>query len=337
MKTKTILYIGNDLSVHTSYTTSMDVLTEELVKGKFKILKASSKLNIIKRFIDILYNVWRNKDNIDYLLIDTFSSKYFYIVYLVSILAKYYNLKYIPILRGGDLPSRIKKSRKLANFIFSNAYKNVAPSNYLKQAFEQQGYVTDFIPNILKIENYEFIERKNPEPKILWVRAFRELYNPSMAIEVLKLVKIKYPEAVLCMVGPEKDNSIVQVKELVDKYNLKESVEFTGVLNNKDWVKKSKNFDVFINTTNFDNTPVSVMEAMALGLFVVSTNAGGMPFLIDNGQEGVLVEKNDAQAMADAIVSTIENKPMDLCNNARLKAESFSSENVMKQWNAILS
>ncbi|WP_152287191.1 glycosyltransferase family 4 protein [Flavicella marina] len=337
MKTKNILYIGNDLSKHTSYVTAMDVLSEALTKQGFQVEKSSDELSKFKRFYKMICSVGKYRNSIDYVLIDVFSTSYFYIVFVISMLCNFFGLKYITILHGGDLPARIEKSKKFSKRIFKNSFRNIAPSNYLKQAFERQGYLTDFIPNILKIENYEFIERKNPEPKILWVRAFRELYNPSMAIEVLNLVKIKYPETVLCMVGPEKDSSIDKVKELVHKYDLKESVEFTGVLHNKEWVKKSKDFDIFINTTNFDNTPVSVMEAMALGLFVVSTNAGGMPFLIDNGQEGVLVEKNDARSMADAIVSIIENKPMDLCNNARKKAESFSAENVMKQWNAILS
>ena len=85
-------------------------------------------------------------------------------------------------------------------------------------------------------------------------------------------------DATLAMIGPDVDGSLTKVKDLARKKNL--DVNFTGKLSKPEWINYSKDFNVFINTTNFDNTPVSVIEAMALGLPVVSTNVGGMPFLI---------------------------------------------------------
>ena len=67
-------------------------------------------------------------------------------------------------------------------------------------------------------------------------------------------------------------------------------MNFTGKLSKQEWRDLSKDYNVFINTTNFDNTPVSVIEAMALGIPVVSTNVGGLPFLITDKVDGVLVE-----------------------------------------------
>ena len=336
MKNKMVLYIGNDLSKHTSYVTAMDVLSDALENQNFDIIKSSDELSKIKRFYKMIQCVWKFRKITDFVLIDVFSTSYFYLVYVISILCRLYKLKYITILHGGDLPTRINKFKHLSNQVFSNSYANIAPSFYLKNAFEEHGYATIFIPNVLNIYRYPYLERKHPNPKILWVRAFRELYNPRMAIEVLHNVKKKYPNTTLCMVGPEKDNSILKVKKMVAKYELEDSVEYTGVMKNSEWIKKSVEFDIFINTTNFDNTPVSVMEAMALGLYVVSTNAGGMPFLIEHSKDGLLVEKNDVIAMTNYINEIIERPPVSMTYSARQKAESFSSENVMKKWNEIL-
>ena len=220
--------------------------------------------------------------------------------------------------------------------IFNHSYKNVAPSNYLKTAFEEQGYAVDYIPNILEIDRYQFKTREELNPKLLWVRAFKHLYNPMLAIEVLLLLKEKFPKATLCMIGPAKDNSFDQVKNKVKTLGLENDVEFTGVLSKEDWHKKAEDCDIFINTTNFDNTPVSVMEAMALGLPVVSTDVGGMPFLIESGVDGILVGKENAEVMSNEISKLVESNNVGISKKAREKAESFAWKNVKKKWYQIL-
>jgi len=334
MKIK-VLYIGNNLVKKTKYNTSMEVLSRLLTKENISIIKSSNKTNKLFRILAMCFSVIKNR-KVAYLLIDTFSTSNFYFALATSQIARILKIKYIPILRGGNLPHRLDTSKDLSKLVFKNSYKNIAPSNYLKTEFEKRGYKTDFIPNILEIENYQFKERNPLQPKILWVRAFKYLYNPMMAIEVLKIVKEKYSKVTLCMVGPQTDDSFIATKQLVKKYGLEQSVEFTGVLPKEEWHQKSKEFDVFINTTNFDNTPVSVMEAMALGLPVVSTNVGGMPYLLENNVDGILVDKENPQQMAAAIIKMVEENNPLLAKNARKKAESFGWNVVREKWLAIL-
>jgi glycosyltransferase involved in cell wall biosynthesis len=314
----------------------METLSKLLIKEKYKVYKSSSKINKIIRLLDMCFAVVKSRNKVDYILIDTFSTINFYYAFVVSQLARILNIKYIPILHGGDLPKRIKKSKWMSNLIFNHSYKNIAPSNYLKSEFEKRNYTTSFIPNILEIEKYDFVKRNALSPKLLWVRAFRHLYNPILAIEVLNLLKKEYPKAILCMIGPVKDDSFEVTKELVKKHKLEDSVEFTGVLSKEKWHNKSKDFDIFINTTNFDNTPVSVMEAMALGLTIVSTNVGGLPYLIDNNVEGVLIDKNNPEQMTKAIIKLLKEENKELSINAREKAESFGWGIVKEKWLSIL-
>lgn len=143
--------------------------------------------------------------------------------------------------------------------------------------------------------------------------------------------------ASLCMVGPVIDNSFQEVKDLAA--TLEVDIEFTGKLTKQEWIELSQDYNIFINTTNVDNTPVSVIEAMALGLPVVSTNVGGMPFLIQNKVHGLLVEKNNVDAMVEAIVTVIQstNERVKIIKNARLLAESFDWERVKNAWKKVLA
>jgi glycosyltransferase involved in cell wall biosynthesis len=337
MKHKRILYIGNNLAGKTKYNSTIIVLSTLLKSEGFLVSISSDKTNKLLRLMHMCFSFMKYRNKVDYVLIDTFSTINFYYALIISQLARFFNIRYIPILHGGNLPERLEQNPFLSNLIFKYSYKNVAPSDYLKSSFEIKGYETMFIPNILEIENYNFKNRKHFEPKLFWVRAFKEIYNPTLAIKVLNLLKEEYPKAKLCMVGPFVDDSYSQCLKLISELKLESSVEFTDVLLKEDWHKKSEDFDVFINTTNFDNTPVSVMEAMALGLTIVSTNVGGMPFLINDKSDGLLVDKNNAEQMTNAITEILKNNNLELAQNARKKVESFDWSIVRNKWLAILN
>ncbi|WP_341220827.1 glycosyltransferase family 4 protein [Polaribacter atrinae] len=336
MRDKKILYIGNNLTKKTKYNSTLMVLSSLLRQEGFLVTVSSDKTNKLVRLIDMCFSLLKNIRKTDYVLIDTFSTINFYYALIISQLSRLFKLKYIPILHGGNLPIRLDKNPLFCDLIFKNSYKNIAPSNYLKSAFEKKGYETMFIPNIVEIENYNFKLRRSLEPKLFWVRAFKEIYNPTLAIKVLDVLKKEYPKAKLCMVGPFVDTSYTDCVKLVSELKLENSVEFTGVLLKEDWHKKSQEFDVFINTTNFDNTPVSVMEAMALGLPIVTTNVGGIPFLIDDKIDGLLVSKANVEEMADAIITILNNTFPNLSIKAREKVTHFSWENNKEKWFQIL-
>ena len=85
--------------------------------------------------------------------------------------------------------------------------------------------------------------------------------------------------------------------------------------------------------------PVSVIEAMALGFPVVSTNVGGMSFMIEDNVDGLLVNKDDETGMTSAIIQLINNpkKTEKMINIARKKAEKFDWNNVKLKWLELLS
>lgn len=338
MKKKRLLYIGNNLISKTGYPTTIDTLSSLFEKEGYIVFKSSNKKNKVLRLLDMFWSVLKNVFKIDYILIDTYSTSNFYYAFFISQLARLLNKKYIIILHGGNLPFRLEKSKWFSNLIFFNSYKNIAPSAYLKTEFEKKDYVVDYIPNVISIKNYSFKERKIEEPKLLFVRAFASIYNPKMAIDVLYYLKKEYPKSKLCMIGPDRDGSKSEIEKYIKEMGLESNVEITGVLSKKEWHSKSSFFNIFINTTNFDNTPVSVIEGMALGLPVVSTNVGGIPYLIKNNHDGLLVEKKDSLAMVEKIKFLINNPKIveDLTINARGKVEKYDWEIVKHSWKKIL-
>lgn len=316
--------------------TTIDTLSKKLQEEGFSITTTSSKKNQIVRLFDMMFSVLKNY-KVNYVLIDTYSTSAFWYAFFVSQLCRFLKIKYIPILHGGNLPFRLDNSPKLTKMIFNHSHINVAPSNYLLSEFKKRGFEnTIHIPNSIDVSNYTFKLRDKIEPKLLWVRAFAFIYNPKMAIDILSKIKINYPEATLCMVGPDKDGSLEVTKKYANE--LKLDVDFTGKLTKGEWCKLASSYDIFINTTNFDNTPVSVIEAMSLGLPIVSTNVGGLPYLIENNNTGLLVDANNFEKMVEAVEKLLQDVELThrLSNNARLMAEKFDWSQVKKEWINVL-
>lgn len=332
-----LLYLGNRLSKHGFNKTTIETLGLQLEQEGFAVFYASNKKSFPLRLLDMMWSVINYRKQVSYLLIDTYSTKAFWYAFLCSQLARFFNIKYIPILHGGDLPNRLKKNPMFCRMLFSNAYKNVAPSDYLKQAFEKEGFKNVIhIPNTIEIEKYEFKLRTELTPNLLWVRAFASIYNPKMAVKVLQQLQEQYPSATLTMVGPDKDGSLQTTKDFAKSLGI--TVNFSGQLTKEEWWELASKHDIFINTTHFDNTPVSVMEAMALGLPVISTKVGGIPYLLTNHQNALLVNDNDVTAMTNAVCGLLKSQEnaAELALNARSFIGQMDWKEVKKSWNFLL-
>ena len=286
----------------------------------------------------MLWLVYRNRKTTDYVIIDTYSTQNFWYADIVGRLCQKLNLNYLPILHGGELPARLERSPKASKKLFGKAFLNVAPSLYMKTLFQQKGFTkVRYIPNSISLSDYIYIERNDLRPKLLWVRSFADIYNPLQALKVLELLLPEYPDAELCMIGPKKDDSWKDCIRYAKLHRL--PVRFPGRLNKESWTALSEEYDIFLNTTNIDNTPVSVIEAMALGLPVVSTKVGGLPYLISADIDGIMVPPNDPERMASAVKNILQDPQRSVRRTgaARKKVEAFDWERVKEMWISVLS
>jgi glycosyltransferase involved in cell wall biosynthesis len=335
---KSLLYIGNKLTIHGNTATSIDTLGKLLEDEGFKVYYASSKKNKTLRLFDMILTCLQKVNKVDYVFIDVYSTQNFWFALITSQICRIFNCKYIAKLHGGNLPNRLEKNPYLSDLIFKNAYKITAPSEYLMSFFTEK-YSSNliYIPNTIEIENYNFLNRKIDCPKLLWVRSLATIYNPKMAIQVFSEIKKEYPNAILTMVGPDKNNLLESLISYSTDLNVE--VNFTGLLSKEEWITLSESYNIFINTTHFDNTPVSLIEAMALGLPVISTNVGGIPYLIDNNLNGLLVDDDNVEQMVDAIKKITNDTLLKdkIALNARKKVEKFNWDIVKKEWIEILN
>ena len=328
-----LLYIGNKLSDHGYTSTSIETLGSFLEAEGFTVFYASSQKNIVLRMLEMVFATLKYAKKVDYVLIDTYSTKNFWYAFIIAQICRLLRVKYIPKLHGGDLPNRLQKSLYWCDLIFKNAYQNIAPSPYLFEAFKDKGYQNLIhIPNSIELEKYDFQTRKFDVPRILWVRSFSQIYNPILAVKVLIALKKQFPTAELCMVGPKKDESFDATVAFAKEHNV--AVTFTGKLTKSEWADLSKSYNLFLNTTHFDNTPVSVIEAMALGLPVVSTNVGGIPFLLQHEKNALLVADNNLEAMVYQIERLFSEPELTdvLVANAYNLVKGFDWNVIRKQW-----
>lgn len=315
-------------------------LAYELSRNGWAVITTSDKEDRFQRLRDIFMTVIKRRNDYQIAQVDVYSDMAFIWAEMSCILMKLLQKKIILTLHGGNLPAFSQQHALRVKNLLNLAHTITAPSEYLKEAMTNFRRDILLVPNPLNIRQYPFLLREEPKPKFVWLRAFHDIYNPELAIKAFSELIINFPQAHLFMIGPDKgDGSYQRTAEFAENYNIQDCVELiTGIPKSEVplWLNKG---DIFLNTTNVDNTPVSVMEAMACGLCVVSTNVGGLPYLIDNEKDGLLVSPNDPVSMANAVRRIILEPGLGsrISQEARNKVLSFDWANIFPIWDQLLS
>ncbi|NGZ87101.1 glycosyltransferase [Duganella aceris] len=212
--------------------------------------------------------------------------------------------------RGGEAPAFLAHSARLVGFSLRRAHAVIVPSAYLAREFAQYGVTPQIVPNIVDLQRF-FPPPARPalqptrRAAILIARHLEPLYDHATALNAFVLVRRALPHArlTICGEGPELARLQARVKALM----LQASVQFTGKVQNTDMAALYRKTDLLLNPSLADNMPISVLEAWASGVPVVSTDVGGVPDLVRNGVDGLLVSPGDADGMARAMLSLLKD------------------------------
>lgn len=238
-------------------------------------------------------------------------------------------------LHGGGLAELALQQPARFAATLGRAAAVVAPSPFLSGVASRAGVGADIeeIPNALDLPHHPAADPGPPaRPAIVWLRAFHEVYRPWIAIEVLARVRRRHPGARLSMVGPDKgDGSLERCRERLAALDLGEAVEILGPVAKADVPEALRRGDVFLNTSALDNAPVSVIEAMACGLAVVSTDAGGLPSLLEDGVDALLAPVDDADALADRVLRILDDPSLA----ARVRTTALE-RSAARDWSVVL-
>ena len=123
---KRLLYIGNKLSAHGYTPTSIETLGSFFADEGYSMVYASAQKNQLIRFLDMGWIVFKNRTEVDYVIIDTYSTFSFWYAFMVSQLCRLFAIKYIPILHGGNLPHRLDRTPVACKMLLLHSYKNIA-------------------------------------------------------------------------------------------------------------------------------------------------------------------------------------------------------------------
>ncbi len=336
---KTVLIVGNFLSAAGYNRSFCEDLAERLRAARWSVITTSCKPNRLVRLMDMVTTAWRRRNEYEVAQVDVFSGPAFFWAEAVCWILRKADKPYILTLHGGNLPQFARRYPRRVSNLLNSAAAVTTPSRYLLE--QMKAYRSDILllPNAIDLSRYRFRLRQRAQPRLIWLRAFHSIYNPTLAPWMLAQLASDFPDIHLIMVGPDKgDGSLQKTLQVTEKLGLSSRITFPGGVPKSavpEWLDKG---DIFINTTNVDNTPVSVIEAMACGLCVVSTNVGGIPYLLEHEKDALLVPANDAEAMAKAVhrILTESGLTEHLSSNARKKAEQFDWSAVLPQWDRLL-
>lgn len=333
-----LLMVGNFLSSTRRYRLVGEELAAHLEQRGWTVLTTSDKPQRPLRLLDMVASAWRWRHRYTVAQVDVYSGSAFLWAEAACFTLRRAHKPYVLTLHGGELPSFARRRPRRVRALLRSAAAVTAPSSYLLQQLAPYRDGLQLLPNAIELGAYEFRLRRTVWPDLLWLRAFHAIYNPPLAVEVLARLERDVPACRLTMIGPERDDSLRRSRDAATRLGVTDRVTFVGGVAKSDvpqWMSRS---DILINTTNADNTPISVLEAMASGLCVVSTAVGGIPYLLEDGTDALLVPPNDADAMAAAVhrILTEPGLAEQLSTNARAKAMRHDWSVVLPQWEDLL-
>ena len=235
--------------------------------------------------------------------------------------------------RSGEAPDHLRRS-PVARTILRHVDRNVVPSRFLKDVFTPYGIDAEVIPNIVDVDRFAFRLRDPLRPRILSTRNFESLYNVACTLRAFAAVRREFPDATLTLVGGGSAES--SLRALAVELGLRDGVDvvFVGRVAPEVIWRYYANADIYLQTPDIDNMPASVLEAFASGCVVVSTDAGGVPAVVTDEVDGLLVSCGDDRQAAAQIVRLLRNPSLahGLAVRARTNCEHYRWKAVREQW-----
>ncbi len=330
-----VLIVGNFLSEFAGGWGVCESLAAELRGRGFDVITASGRRSRIARLADMMGTAWRRRRDYDVAQVDVYSGPAFTWAEAVCWTLRRAGKPYVLTLHGGNLPAFARRWPGRVARLLRTAGAVTSPSGYLRDGLSTWRSDIRVVPNALAIQEYPFRLRTPARPSIAWLRAFGRLYNPVLAVRALARLATRVPEAALAMRGADRgDGSLEDARSESLGGAAAGRVEIGGPVSKREVPSWLEARDIFVNTSDVDNNPVSVIEAMACGLCVVSTDVGGVPFLVEHESTGLLVPPGDPDAMARALERIVADPELAarLSANARKSAERADWSAVIPVW-----
>jgi L-malate glycosyltransferase len=274
--------------------------------GRLKGIRA------VFRLFPYLLHLWRSANEVQLFHIMANSGWSWHLfaapaIWLASIRGKPVIVNY----RGGEADSFFDKASSWIKPSLSRADAIIVPSGFLEAVFAKHGFSTRIVPNIIDLSRFKAERNFEASPKadfphIIVTRNLEPIYDNATAVRAFSIVRCTFPAARLILAGSGPERQALE--QLAAGLDIADAVTFTGRVDNEVMATLYHSADIMVNPSLVDNMPISVLEALASGVPVVSTDVGGVPYLVEHERTALLVSAQYPQAMADAIL-TLLNDP----------------------------
>jgi glycosyltransferase involved in cell wall biosynthesis len=337
---KSVLLIGSFLSSQVGTRSVGEELGLRLDKKDWQVILASSYRLRFLRLLDMLTTICLAQSKYRVVYLEVYSGAAFLWADWSSRLLQILKKPYVLVLHGGGLVEFSQRYPRRVSRLLHSTRCVVTPSLFLKHELYAIKKDIQYLPNGLDLSGYEHVHRHQVRPKLVWLRALHEIYQPEMAVRVLALLKQDYPSVQLLMIGPDKnDGSREKMERAAARLGVTDALNWIGPVPKSEVPQVLNQGDIFLNTTRYESFGVSVMEAAASGLPIVTTNAGELSYLWQNNHDALVVDVDDAPAMADSIRRLLTEPELAgrLSHNARRKAEGFDWSEILPQWEKLFA
>ncbi|MDQ1559421.1 MAG: hypothetical protein QOD32_2481 [Pyrinomonadaceae bacterium] len=247
------------------------------------------------------------------------------------LVAKLYGKKIVLNYRSGEAEDHLTRWRRTALPTIRLVDEVAVPSGYLVDVFARFGLGARSIYNFVETERFRFRTRRPLRPVFLSNRNLEPLYNVGCILRAFAIIQRRFPEASLTVAGDGSQRA--ELEQLARELKLNHT-EFVGSVAQSRMPELCERADIYLNSSNIDNMPGSIIEAYAAGLPVVTTDAGGIPYILADGQTGLMVGRGDHEALAAAAISLLEDEALAerLAANALAACRQYSWAAVRDEW-----
>lgn len=236
--------------------------------------------------------------------------------------------------RGGEAREFMARAANSVRPTMRRAERLVVPSGFLDEVFREYGLTTSVVPNIVDLGRFrpEITGGPHAPPDIMVARNLEPIYDNATALRAFALLIRGHPMATLTIAGTGPLES--ELRRLAVELGVSGRVRFTGRLDRDEMARQLRLSRVALNPSLVDNMPNSVLEALASGVPVVSTNVGGVPHIVRDGQTALLVPPGDEEAMAEALDRLLTDDALAsrLALNGLSEVKRYTWANVRDQW-----
>ncbi len=264
-------------------------------------------MRAVIRLVPYLWSLWRSlsQTKVMHLMANSGWAWHLFAVPAIWIA----QLRGVPVVvnyRGGEAEQFLSRSQSLVRFSMRRAACLIVPSAFLQDIFARYGMPATIVPNIIDLARFHpRSARSSSSVHLVVARNLEPLYDNATAVRAFQVVLTHYPCAQLTVAGTGPHAKYL--KQLVEQLGLSKAVRFVGRLDRDAMAALYRSADIMLNPSLADNMPNSVLEALASGVPVVTTNVGGVPYLVQDGVTALLVPPADPQAMAAACLKILRN------------------------------